>query len=144
MPSQPAPALIRKDRSGRAVSLPQLASVALVGTVLGLVAVVVIDGVTALIGADKFGQASGWLAVILPAWIFLDDVRAWRGHSIRFAVALVGAAVALGVGLVIAGLVPGWPLVTGAIGSVCAVVVYAPIWFLGVRWLTGELPREGR
>jgi hypothetical protein len=144
MPPQPPPVLIRKDRSGRALSLPQLASVALVGTAIGLVVVAVIDGITALIGFDTFGQASGWLAVILPALIFIDDFRAWRGHTVRYLVALVGAAVAAAVGLVIAGLVPGWPLLTGTIGSICAVVVYAPMWFLGVRWLSGELPREGR
>jgi hypothetical protein len=91
--TEKAPVLLRRDSSGRVVSLPQLTAVAMVGTVVALVAVALVDGALALIGLSDFGDASGWLALILPGLLFFDDL-AWQ-TCVRFLVALVGTGIAI-------------------------------------------------
>jgi hypothetical protein len=129
----------RRDSAGRVKSLGELVVAAALGTLVGLVALAVIDGILALIGIGTFGGASGWLAAILPALLLFDDLRAWRGHGVRFLVAPVAAGVAIGVGLIAAAAVRTLPpMVSGAVGAVVAALVYCPVWFLGIRWLTGH------
>ena len=129
----------RRDAAGRVRSLAELVVASLLGTVVGLAALALIEGVLALLGLSTFGRASGWLAAILPGLLFFDDLRAWRGYGVRFLVALVGAAVAIGVGLIgAAGLGALPPMISGAAGAALAVAVYSAVWFLGIRWLTGH------
>ena len=127
----------RRDAAGRVLSLAELVVASGLGTLVGLAALALIEGVLALVGLSSFGSGSGWLAGILPALLFFDDLRAWRGHGVRFLVAPVGLVVAIGAGLLAAGAVSALPaMVSGAVGALVAVLVYAPVWFLGVRWLT--------
>ena len=121
------------------ISLGELLVAALGGTVVGLAALVLIDGVFALIGVGTFGRASGWLAAILPAFLFFDDFRAWRRHGVRILVALVAAVAAIGLGLLVAGAVRGLPpILAGSVGAAVAALVYSFVWFVGIRWLTGH------
>jgi len=63
--------------------------------------------------------------------------------AITLAVGLVVAValVAIGLGLVAAGLVSGLPpMASGGVGATVAVLTYAPLWFLGIRWRTGDRP----
>jgi hypothetical protein len=134
----PAQTFPRRDAAGRVRSLAELVVAAGLGTVVGLVALAVIDGLLALIGVADFGSASGWLAVILPALLYFEDLRAWRGYGLRFLVAPVGLVVAVGAGLLAAGVTGALPaMLSGAVGALVSALVYAPIWFLGVRWVTG-------
>src|SRR5262249_52027682 len=134
----------RRDDNGRAVSFAEVLFGAVAGTVIGLAAVALIDGILTLFGSGPFGDASGWLAVILPALLFFDDLRGWRGYAVRFVVALVAAAVGIALGLLAAGAASGLPaLVSGAVGALVAVVVYSPAWFFGVRWSTGQHSEMG-
>jgi hypothetical protein len=129
----------RRDASGRVVSLRELLVAAVLGTLVALAVVAVIDAILALIRLSHFGDASGWLALILPGLLFFDDLRGWRGYGVRFLVALVGAGVAVGLGLIGAALFGGLaPLISGGVGALIAAAVYAPVWFLGIRWLTGH------
>ena len=103
-------------------------------------ALALIDGVIALIGTGRFGDASGWLATILPALIFFDDLRAWAGYGVRFLVARRGRRRS---GSASAWSRPAWraacrPMLSGALGALVAVHVYAVVWFFGIRWLTGR------
>ena len=88
-------------------------------------------------GAGDFGGANGWLAVILPVWLFWDDFRAWEYGAARVVAALVGGGARRG--LRAAGRRPGargcrrWS--AGALGAAVFTVVYAAVWFPGVRWL---------
>jgi hypothetical protein len=137
-PERPFP-YPRRDANGRAVSLLELTAVAAIGTIVAFVALVAVDGVLALLGLSDFGAASGWLALILPGLLFFDELRAWRGFGARFLVGLVAAAVAIGLGLIVAALASEWPaMISGAVGALVAVIIYCPVWFLGIRWLTGE------
>lgn len=121
------------------ISLGELLVAAAGGTLVGLAALALIDGVLALIGLSDFGGASGWLAAILPAFLYFDDFRAWRGNWVRLLVALGSLALSLGVGLLAAGLVRGLPpMLSGAVGALFAATAYAVIWFFGIRWLTGH------
>lgn len=116
--------------------LPDLIGTALGGLVIGLLVLIVFDWAFALIGLVSFGGANGWLALILPAWLFIEEFRACGRGPVRIAAALVAAAVGLTLGLAVAGLVNVLPaLWTGVIGAAVAVLTYALIWFVGVRWL---------
>jgi hypothetical protein len=127
----------RRDAAGRVLSLAELVAAAALGVLVGLAALALVDGIITLLGFGDFGDASGWLAVILPVLVFFDDLRAWSGHGVRFLVAIVAAGVAIGLGLIAAGLVSGLPpMLGGAVGAVVAAVVYAMVWFVGIRWLT--------
>lgn len=129
----------RRDDGGRIGVLADLLGVALAGVVVGMLALLLFDGSFALIGLGDFGQASGWLAVILPAWVFVEEFRAWNVGPARVAAALVAAAVGITAGLFAAGLAtPTPPLVSGGLAAAVFAVAYAVIWFVGVRWLAGR------
>lgn len=126
----------RRDAEGRVVALGDLLGVSLAGVVIGVLALVLFDWAFDLIGSGEFGRANGWLAVILPAWLFLEDFRAWSFGAAR--VVAAGLALVLGVagGLLVAGLAGGLPpLLSGALAATVFTVVYAVVWFHGVHWL---------
>lgn len=131
----------RRDEDGRIIRLPDLLGTTLAGLVVGLLALVLLDGAFALLGMGQFGRTSGWLVVILPVWLFVEEFRAWGGQPrsgpARFAAAPVAAAVGIAAGLLAAGATPTAvpPLWMGALAGTVAVLAYALIWFLGVRWL---------
>jgi hypothetical protein len=132
----------RRDSSGRLIRPMDLVGLTLAGLAVGIAALVLFDGGFALVGLGDFGRANGWLALILPAWLFLEEFRAWRDGPARVVAAVVAAAVAVALGLLAAGLAGDLPpLVTGGLGATVAALGYALIWFYGVRWLshrTGE------
>jgi hypothetical protein len=138
------PTLPHKDEHGRVVSLAEFEVVGLLGVLVGLILLAIVDGVLALIGVSRFGQASGWLALILPALLFFDEVRAWRPYGVRLLVGLVAAAVGIALGLLAAAAMAGLPpILSGAVGATVAVAVYAFAWFAGIRWLTGYQSGKG-
>ena len=116
--------------------------VAVLFAVVNGLGLLVIDGLLAL-GLSSFGRSSGWLVLILPGLLFFDDFRAWKAYPLRWLVAPVSALVGFAIGLLVAGVAPGPPLATGAAGGLAAVLVYAPVWFLGIRYLTAHRG-EGR
>lgn len=127
----------RRDAHGRVIRSVDLVGLTLAGLAVGIAALVLLDGTFALIGLGDFGRANGWLALILPAWLFVEEFRAWRGGPARIVAAGVAAALAIAAGLLAAGLAAGLPpLVTGGLGAVVAALTYAVIWFYGVRWLS--------
>ncbi|TCB92842.1 hypothetical protein E0H26_23650 [Micromonospora zingiberis] len=129
----------RRDADGRIQTLGDLLGVALAGAVLGLLVLVLFDGAFAWLGAGDFGQANGWLAVILPAWLFWEDFRAWEFGAPRVVAGLVAVAVAVVSGLLVAGVATGLPpLVSGGLAAATFTVVYALVWFPGVRWLVSR------
>ncbi|WP_444949587.1 hypothetical protein [Micromonospora ureilytica] len=126
----------RRDADGRIRTLGDLLGVCLAGLVIGVLALVLFDWAFASIGAGDFGHTNGWLAVILPAWLFWDDFRAWEFGAARVLAAVVAAAVGVFVGLLVAGLGAGLPpLLSGALAAGSFTVAYAALWFPGVRWL---------
>jgi hypothetical protein len=128
---------VRRDAQGRLIRAVDLLGLTLGEFVVGIMALVLFDGAFALLGFGDFGRANGWLAVILPGWLFVEDFRAWRYGPARVVAALVAAGVGVGLGLVAAGLAGGLPaLVSGGTGALVASVAYALIWFYGVRWLS--------
>ncbi|MFV2102008.1 hypothetical protein [Micromonospora sp. LOL_024] len=129
----------RRDGEGRIRALGDLVGVALAGLVIGLLVLVLFDGAFAWLGAGDFGQANGWMAVILPAWFFWEDFRAWEFGVPRVVAGLVAVAVAVVCGLLLAGLTTGLPpLVSGVLAAATFTVIYAMVWFPGVRWLTNR------
>ncbi|OZV76253.1 hypothetical protein CA850_27630 [Micromonospora echinospora] len=126
----------RRDAEGRVVALGDLLGVTLAGVVIGALALVLFDWTFELIGSGDFGQANGWLAVILPAWLFLEDFRAWSFGAARVVAALVAVVLGVAGGLLVAGLADGLPpLASGTLAATVFTVVYAIVWFNGVHWL---------
>ncbi|GGM20975.1 hypothetical protein [Micromonospora yangpuensis] len=126
----------RRDADGRILTLGDLLGVSLAGVVIGVLALVLFDAAFASFGAGDFGSANGWLAIILPAWLFWDDFRAWEFGAARVVAALVAAVTGVLAGLLVAGLAAGLPaLASGALAAAAFAVAYATIWFPGVRWL---------
>ncbi|SCE67339.1 hypothetical protein GA0074696_0153 [Micromonospora purpureochromogenes] len=126
----------RRDAEGRVLTLGDLLGVSLAGWIIGLLALVLFDWAFASIGAGEFGRTNGWLAVILPAWLYWDDFRAWEFGAARVVAALVAAVVAVVGGLLVAGVAAGLaPLLTGGLAALAFTLVYAVLWFHGVHWL---------
>jgi len=129
----------RKDEQGRVVHLPQLLGVALAYWAVNAVGLVAIDGLLSLTGGSSFGDSSGWLTLILPALLYFEDFRAWRAYPRRFFALLVAALAAVALGLLTAGAARALaPLVSGGLAALVALAVYALVWFVGVRSLTGD------
>ncbi|WP_320067418.1 hypothetical protein [Micromonospora sp. RTGN7] len=126
----------RRDAQGRVATLGDLLGVSLAGLVIGLLALLLFDWGLSTVGAGDFGSANGWLAIILPAWLYWDDFRAWEFGAARVVAALVAVALAVVSGLLVAGLTDGLPsLVAGGLAAAAFTVLYAVVWFPGVRWL---------
>ncbi|HEX2774243.1 MAG TPA: hypothetical protein VHN18_17690, partial [Micromonosporaceae bacterium] len=97
----------RRDGRGRIEVLPDLLGVVLAGLVIGVLALLLLDWAFALVGVGDFGRANGWLALILPAWLFVEEFRAWDPGPVRVLAAAGSAALSIALGLVVSGLAAG-------------------------------------
>jgi hypothetical protein len=136
--TQKTPRRPRRDANGRLSTYPDLVGTALAGLVVGVVVLLVFEGIMSLVRLSEFGDASGWIALFLPVWLFTEEFRAagWGGQ--RIIVALLGIGFGLAVGMTLAGFASAVfpPLVSGAFGAASLVVVYCAVWFYGLRWLS--------
>jgi hypothetical protein len=128
----------RRDADGRLATVQDLLGVALAGLVAGLVVLLIFEGIMSLVRASEFGSASGWIAIVLPVWLFTEEFRAAGFGAYRIVVAALGAGFGVAVGMTLAGLAaPLFPaLVSGAVGALGLTVVYCLVWFYGLRWLS--------
>jgi hypothetical protein len=130
----------RRDPDGRVARLGDLVVAAIVWLLVAFVVLVVIDLATSLVGIGSFGSSSGWLSAILAVWLYTEEFRAWRGVRSRLGILLLAAIAAVvaggGAAYALSHLIGGLPgLVTGAVGAAVGVLVYAPVWFFGIRWV---------
>jgi hypothetical protein len=128
----------RRDADGRLATIGDLLGVALAGLVCCLVILLAFDGVLSLVGWSEFGRTSGWLALILPVWLFTEEFRAADYGASRVIVAILGVGFGVAVGMTLAGFASAaFPaLVSGAVGAAGFTVVYCLVWFYGLRWLS--------
>jgi hypothetical protein len=128
-----------RDAQGRIANLPEIVGGVLFGVVLCVIVLVVIDGAFSLLGIGKFGTISGWLAGILTIWMFVEEFRAWKGVPARLAVALIAAAIGLILGVLLSSQLGSMPAVfNGSLSVTVAGLVYAVIWFFGIRYLASR------
>ncbi|GAA0816317.1 hypothetical protein [Spirilliplanes yamanashiensis] len=127
----------RRDAEGRIASISDLLGVVLAGLLVGVAVLLLFEAVMSVLQLSRFGQASGWLAVLLPAWTFVEEFRAVGYGGRRIVVAILAAGFGVGVGMTVAGAVAQSfpPLVSGAAGAAGTSVFYALIWFYGLRSL---------
>jgi uncharacterized PurR-regulated membrane protein YhhQ (DUF165 family) len=132
----------RRDPNGRLATFGDLLGTMLAGLVTGIVLVLILEAVLAVTHVSRFGATNGWLAVILPVWLFIEEFRAERFGAPRVVVALLAAGFGVATGLSLAGVAAiDFPhLVSGFAGAAGFAVVYCLIWFYGLRWLS---PPEG-
>jgi hypothetical protein len=128
----------RRDADGRLATAGDLVGVALAGLVCGVVILLVLEAILSLSGVSRFGHTSGWLAIILPVWLFTEEFRAAGYGAYRVLVAALAAGFGVAAGMTLAGLAAGEfpPLVSGAAGAATLTVVYCVVWFYGLRWLS--------
>ena len=128
----------RRDADGRLATVGDLVGVALAGLVCGIVVLLVFEGIMSLTRLSEFGDTSGWLAIILPVWLFTEEFRAAGYGAYRIVVAALAAGFGVATGMTLAGLAASeFPtLVSGAVGAAGLTVVYCVIWFYGLRWLS--------
>lgn len=125
-----------RDEQGRIVRLIDLLAIAQVGWLISAVGLLVVDGIFALIGLGDFGDLNGWLALIFPALIFVEQFRAADKGWERIVALLVAAACAIGLGALAAGLASGLPAIfSGALAALVATTVYCLVWHLATRYL---------
>jgi hypothetical protein len=127
----------RRGPDGRLATIGDLLGTALAGLVIGVILLLAFEAILALTGAE-FGKTSGWLALILPLWLFTEEFRAIGHGAQRFVVALVSAGVGVVAGMTFAGLAAtAFPaLVSGFVGATACTVAYCLVWFYGLRWLS--------
>jgi predicted RecA/RadA family phage recombinase len=120
----------RRDADGRLATVGDLLGTAFAGLVAGAAVLLIFEAVMSLARLSTFGSANGWLVLILPLWLFVEEFRAAQYG------ALLAAGFALATGLIAAGLVTGFPqLFSGAAGALVFTAVYALVWFYGLWWL---------
>jgi hypothetical protein len=125
------------------VSFSDLFAAGLAALLLSLGIVFVID-LAAVAFGDRFGRSSGWLALVLPCWLFVEEFRAWRGVPGRVGVAALAALVALPMGLSAAFAVNYLPaLLSGGVGAAVTILAYLTMWFFGIRWLARRTGDRG-
>src|SRR4051812_40119389 len=88
----------RRDPNGCLATIGDLIGTALAGLVVGAVVLLVFEAVLSLAHVSTFGDASGWLAVILPVWLFTEEFRAqgWGASRIIVGALAAGFGVAIG------------------------------------------------
>ncbi|GAA2510631.1 hypothetical protein [Pilimelia columellifera] len=129
----------RRDEHRRIVALTDLTALLLAAVVAGAAVLIVLDLAFQALGGARFGQESGWLAVVAPLMIIVEEFRTWSGWA-RVPVALLAATVAFLASLVVVALADGLPpLASGALGAAAFALVYAPLWFHGVRLAAGPV-----
>ncbi|GIF19918.1 hypothetical protein BJ973_006960 [Actinoplanes tereljensis] len=129
----------RRDPTGRLATIGDLLGTALAGLVIGAVLLLAFEAILSLTRVSEFGGTSGWLALILPLWLFTEEFRAARESGpYRVVVAVLGAGFGLAVGMSLVGVAaPVFPaLVSGLAGAAGLTVVYCLVWFYGLRWLS--------
>jgi uncharacterized PurR-regulated membrane protein YhhQ (DUF165 family) len=128
----------RRDPTGRLASIGDLVGTTLAGLVTGIVLVLILEAILSVTRVSHFGDTSGWLAVILPVWLFTEEFRAEGFGAPRIVVAVLAAGFGVATGLSIAGLAAAdFPrLVSGFAGAAVFAVVYCLVWFYGLRWLS--------
>ena len=127
----------RRDPNGRLATFGDLVGTTLAGLVTGIVLVLILEAVLTVTRVSHFGDTSGWLAVILPVWLFTEEFRSEGFGAPRVLVAVLAAGFGAATGLSFAGLAAAdFPqLVSGFVGAAVFAVVYCLVWFYGLRWL---------
>ena len=129
----------RRDPDGRLATFGDLLGTALAWLVTGVVLLLAFEAILSLTRVSEFGGTSGWLALILPLWLFTEEFRAASAAGpYRFVVAVLAGGFGVAIGLSCASLTaPVFPdLFSGLAGAGGCTVVYCLVWFYGLRWLS--------
>ena len=142
MPSD-RPTFPPRDAAGRIATVRDMVIGVVAWVAVGAVLTIAIAALVSL-GAGGFGHFSGWIAGTLAVLMFIEDFRAWRVGPARIGVCLVGAALGVLAGVVLAGQVGSvMPAVfSGTLAVLLAALVYAIFWFYGVRIVAARLPER--
>jgi hypothetical protein len=138
-PSTRSASFPRRDADGRIAQLPDMLGGVFFYMVVGTIVLVAIDGIVSLLNIGPFGHVSGWLAGILLVFMFVEDFRSWKGAPLRIAVAFVGAALGVLAGSALGPHIDLPAVFAGAISVAVAGLIYALVWFFGIRFVVSRL-----
>ena len=129
---------LRRVPNGRLGTITDLLGAAFAGLAVGAVVLLIFEAVLALVEVSDFGSSNGWLVLILPVWLFVEEFRAEAYGAHRVVVAVLGTGFGVAVGLSVAGALAAVApaLVSGAAGAAAFTIVYCLVWFYGLRWLS--------
>lgn len=129
-----------RDAEGRIQSMVEFLAAALAATVFTLALLAGIDLLFAGFSTDEFGSINGWMCVVLAAFLFVDDFKAWAGTRFRVPVFIAAVLLATVTGLGVNVALPDtWlPLLAGALAGLATVIVYVVLWFTGIRLIGRE------
>lgn len=129
---------LKKDATGRLATIGDLLGSAFAGLAAGTAVLLVFEAVLALTGLGRFGESNGWLILILPVWLFVEEFRAEGFGAHRVMVGGLAAGFGVAFGMTVAGVVAevAPALVSGGAGALTGTVVYCLVWFYGLRWLS--------
>lgn len=133
---------LEEEGKPRVETLGQLVGTVLAYVVMGAIILVVVDLLFSAVVGDDFGRIPGWMAAVPSVFVFTDQFRRHEGAS-RWAVAVLGAVLGIGVGVAASVLLPQtWPpLAVGGIGGLVAALVYAALWYAGIKTFGRERDR---
>jgi len=129
-----------RDAEGRIQSMVEFLAAAMAATVFTFAVLAGIDLLFTLFSDDRFGGINGWMCVVLAAFVFVDDFKAWAGTRFRVPVFIAAVLLATVTGLgVNAALPEEWlPLLAGGLAGMATVIIYVVLWFTGIRLIGRE------
>jgi hypothetical protein len=134
------PKFPHRDADGRIMLLTEFLAYTLMVIAVGVLMLAAIDALFMVLGFGTFGQISGWISGILAVFVFVDDFRAYKDRPSRWLVAigalLLAGFAALGI---LSRLPEFWlPLFNGALSVTVAAMLYAVLWFTGIRLIGAQ------
>ncbi|HEY1174697.1 MAG TPA: hypothetical protein VGF17_00945 [Phytomonospora sp.] len=129
-----------RDAEGRVQSMIEFLASSLLATVFTFALLAGIDLLFAGFSTDEFGGINGWMCVVLAAFLFVDDFKAWSGTRFRVPVFIAAVLLATVTGLGVNVALPDtWlPLVAGGLAGTASVIIYVVLWFTGIRLIGRE------
>jgi hypothetical protein len=118
-------------------SLPALVLAGAGGLALGIVLVMLVDGVAAAFGLGRFGDGSGFLAAFPAVFVFYEEYQRRPRPGLAVLCSVLAAVVGAGAGIALGAVLP--PIASGGVGAAVAVVLWAALWYAGNRHLEGSL-----
>lgn len=129
-----------RDEHGRVADLGQWLGFVAAAVVIGFGLLLALDVIVSLFDWGTFGNTNGWVAAILAAFLFTDDFKNNKFRTARWQAMALALVLGIMVTLAVSLFLPPWPvLFSGGVAALFGALVYAWVWFAGVRALGDDV-----